>query len=300
MSAQPSKEFVLAQHRSDVGVASVLEAGTERRWLLWLAFVELGLLYAPTVAWLWHRWTISVWQHAHGLMIVPVVAYLVWRELRERKHLPARASASGFFILVPALMLHMLDAGMNTQLLAAASLYLALPGLSLLLLGAEKTKAILFPLVFLFFTLPIPLVLTEPLHMILREIATAASAFVIPKLGVPVFVEGTTLHIPNGSLQVADACSGFSTLYASLAIACLVAYMCTDWRRRALVLLAAAPVAIGANIIRVILLAMTVQWFGIDVLDTAWHEISGMLTFVIALPIIFWLGAEPRPRESKS
>jgi exosortase len=269
------------------------------RWLLWLIVAELTFLYAPTVVWLWHRWTLSVWQHAHGLLIVPMVAYLVWRELGDHKQLAVSANAWGFFILAPALMLHMLDAGMHTELLSAVSLFIALPGLALLFLGSERTKSILFPLVFLFFTLPIPLVVTEPLHMMLREIATAASAYVIPKFGIPVFVEGTTLHIPRGSLQVADACSGFSTLYASLAIACLVAYMCRDWRRRVLVLLVAAPVAIAANIIRVVLLALTVDWFGIDVLDTAWHQISGMLTFAIALPVIFWLGMEPAVKEAR-
>ena len=298
MSTQLSSERMVTHQSPQIRSVSVLEVQSERRWLLWLVLVELVVLYAPTLIWLWHRWTLSVWQHAHGLLIVPVVGYLVWHELRRTQHLPTGASSSGFFVLIPALMLHMLDAGMHTQLLSAISLFVALPGLALLFLGVERTKAILFPLMFLFFTLPIPLAFTEPLHMMLREIATAATAYVIPKLGIPVFVEGTTLHIPQGSLQVADACSGFSTLYASLAIACLVAYMCTDRRRRVLVLLAAAPVAIVANIIRVVLLALTVDWFGIGVLDTAWHEISGMLTFVIALPIVFWLGAEPLPKEA--
>ncbi len=261
--------------------------------MIWIVVALAIAVYAPTVVWLWERWTLSVWHHAHGLLILPVIGYLVWRELRDLRNQRRDASAWGFAILVIALVLQVLDAGMHTQLLSAVSLFLALPGLSLLFLGTERTKAILFPLVFLFFTLPIPLVLTEPLHMFLRQIATAASAFIVPKLGIPVYVDGTTLHIPNGALQVADACSGFSTLYASLAIACLTAYMCRDWRRRILVLLVAAPVAVAANIVRVVLLVLSVHWYGIDVLNTSWHTISGLLTFAIALPIIFWFGNEP-------
>ncbi len=279
--------------------SSDLQISPARRWLLWLVALEFIALFAPTALWLWERWTLSVWQHAHGILILPVALYLIWQELRHHRRLPLSTSAWGFVILVPALGLHMLDTGMHTQLMSAAALFLSLPGLSLLLLGKKRTGAILFPILFLFFTLPIPLVVTEPLHLILREIATSVSASIIPRLGIPLYLEGFTLHIPNGSLLVADACSGFSTLYAALAIACLTAYMCPSWRRRALVLLAAAPVAIAANIIRVVLLVLLVHWYGIDVLGTQWHTTSGLLTFAIALPIIFWLGHTPMRKESR-
>ena len=167
---------------------------------------------------------------------------------------------------------------------------IALPGLSLLFLGLKRTKKILFPLAFLIFTLPIPLVFTENLHLVLRKIATASTAFIIPQFGIPLITEGMTLHIPNGALQIADACSGFSTLYAAVAIACLTAYMCPDPQRRIIVLLAAAPVAIAANIVRVVLLVLLIQWKGMNILGTSWHPISGLFTFALALPVIFWLG----------
>lgn len=250
-------------------------------------------LFAPTVAWLWERWTLSVWHHAHGLLILVVVAYLVREELIRHRGLSADSSAWGFLLLVPALGLHALDSGMHTQLLSAAALILAFPGLSLLFLGVPRTRAILYPLLFLFFTLPIPLALTESLHLALRKIATASTAAIIPQLGIPLYVEGTVLHIPNGILQVADACSGFSTLYAAVAVACLVAYTCPDSRRRAIVLLAAVPLAIGANIIRVVLLVLLVNWQGVGILGTSLHTISGLFTFVLTLPVIFWLGQVP-------
>lgn len=264
------------------------------RWSLWLVPLLMTALFAPTLGWLWERWTMSVWQHAHGLLIIPLVIYLIRQDLKQHRHHPVTANAWGFLILVPALLLHALDTGMHTQLLSAAALFLALPGLSLLFLGTERTKAILFPLIFLFFTLPIPLAFTEALHLLLRKITTLGTAFVIPYLGIPLYVEGTTLHTPHGVLLVADACSGFSTLYASIAIACLVAYYCPDPRRRLLVLLLAAPIAIAANIIRVILLVLLVAWQGTEILGTSWHTISGLFTFALALPLIFWLGRAPQ------
>src|SRR5688572_6635053 len=144
-------------------VADTRVAGRSRlteRWqrvVLALAACELIVLYAPTLLWLWERWTLSVWHHAHGLLIPPVVGYFVYHELRRHAHLPRSASAWGFAIVVPALALHALDAGMHTELLSAVSLVLLLPGLSLLSLGAVRTRAILIPLVFLAFALPIPL-----------------------------------------------------------------------------------------------------------------------------------------------
>ncbi|HTV02910.1 MAG TPA: archaeosortase/exosortase family protein, partial [Luteitalea sp.] len=81
--------------------------------------------------------------------------------------------------------------------------------------------------------------------------------------------------------------------------ACLTAYFCpVPWRRVA-VLLASAPIAIGANILRVSLLVALVRWYGSPVLETSAHELSGILTFLLALPLIFWIGSPPpRPKDA--
>lgn len=276
----------------DVTSAAIPDGGARSRAWVWALLLLVVAVYAPTAWWLWGRWTMSVWQHAHGLLIPPVVAYFVWVELRDRRHLPPGASAWGFLFLVPALALHALDAGLGTQLLSAISIVIAAPGLALLLLGAERTKAIAFPLAFLAFMLPIPLAVTSQFHLFLRHIATRATTFLLPWLGVPVFTEGLSLHLPNGTIFIADACSGFSTLYASLAVACLTAYSCRSWARRLLVLTTAVPIAIAANALRTALLGVMAYYWGFWTLDTWLHPASGMLTFVLALPLIFWLGQE--------
>jgi exosortase len=269
-----------------------------RDWLvLSLVACSLVLLYAPTVRWLFERWTMSVWHNGHGVLIPPLVAYYAYHELRDVRHLPASASARGFVLLGAALVLHVFDTGMHTQLLSALSIVIALPGLSLLFLGRERTRRILVPLAFLVFMLPIPLGLTERINLSLRELATNAAVFLLPRFGVPVYAEETTLHMPNSALIVADACSGFSTLYAAIAIACLAAYTTFGWRRRALLLALAVPLAIGANILRVTLLGLLVYWRGIDVLETWIHSASGVLTFALALPPLFWL-ASRQPSEA--
>ena len=270
---------------------------TRHHWALWLVAILLLLLFAPTMLWLWGRWTMSIWHNGHGIIIVLVVGYLVWVELRKQRDLPISSNPWGFAILIPALVLHILDTSMHSQLLSAFALFLSLPGLSLLFLGTERTKAIIFPLCTLYLTLPIPLFLTESIHLALRHIAADSVAWLLPFFGVPVFATGTLLEIPNGSLLVADACSGFSTLYATITVAILTAYLCPVVHRKILVLLIAIPLAIGVNIVRVLLLTLLVHWVGLDVLKTSAHEISGLLTFAVALPVIFWLGRSPATAE---
>jgi len=275
----------------------VAENESQHRWLLWLVALLLSLVYAPTLLWLLERWTKSVWHNGHGLLIMLVVVYLIWKELKILRDLPRSSSSLGFLILVPALMLYILDMGIYSQLLAAAALILSLPGLSLIFLGWKRTLIILFPMLALFLTLPIPLAFTESIHLALRFIATDAVSWLLPFFGVPVFTTGTLLEIPNGSLQVADACSGFSTLYATVTVAVLTAYFCNSNTRRIAVLLVAVPLAIGVNIVRVLMLTLLVHWVGLDVLKTSAHEISGLLTFVVALPVVFWLGRDQEAAE---
>ncbi|QTA79113.1 Exosortase [Desulfonema limicola] len=272
---------------------SILNHKFKKSWLSWLLLMLIIAVYAPTVLWLFDRWTMSVWHNGHSILIAPLVVYLIWNELKKHRSLPVIADGLGFFILIPALIIHILDTGIHSMLLSAFSLFLALPGLSLLFIGRERSKAIIFPLIMFFLTLPIPLFLTESIHLILRQVSTYGTVFMLRFFGIPVFVQGTTLEIPNGVLQVAYACSGFSTLYASVTIAFLVAYFCPDKQRRILVLIIAAPLAIGVNIIRIFLLCLMVYWMGVDILKTSLHEISGLLTFVIAIPLIFLIGQPP-------
>jgi len=276
------------------------EGASSRGFLPWLLAVLFLLVYGPTLMWLWHRWTMSIWYNGHGILITLVVAYLVREELKRFQGRPRDASPWGFALVVPALLLHMLDTGIHSQLLSAFSLVLGLPGLSLLLLGVERTRAILFPLLVLFLTLPIPLVFTESIHLFLRHVSTAGAAWLLPSLGIPVFASGTLLETPNGSLMVADACSGFSTLYATVTVAVLTAYATRSRWRKVAVLALAVPLAIAVNVVRVVVLTVLVDHYGLDVLHTSAHELSGMATFAVALPLIFWLGYEPRQRGEEA
>ncbi len=301
MASQPASEVVISAPATAAGLAvqgggRVVERAASPALVAGIV-VLLALVYGPTAAWLVDRWTMSIWHNAHGALVLPVACWLMWQELKPTWRLGPASSAAGWFFVVPALLLHILDQGMQTQLLSAVSFVLLLPGLSLLFLGAARTRRIAFPLLFVALMLPIPLAVTERLHLVLRQIAAHACEVLVPMLGIPVMRVETTLHTPNASLLVADACSGFSTLYAAGAVALLTMYLSASNVRRALVGILFAPIAIVVNVVRVALLVVLVYWQGTDVLATSLHELSGIVTFLIALPVIFWIGGPARPIE---
>ena len=109
------------------------------------------------------------------------------------------------------------------------------------------------------------------------------------------------IDLANAVVEIADACSGFSTLYASMAFAFLLAYFSSSTKRRVMVLLLAAPIAVASNVARMVLLLTLVLWRGPEVLDTFIHPLSGMLTFAVALPVLLWIGgndAKKPPRDA--
>ena len=99
---------------------------------------------------------------------------------------PPAPSAWGYAFAVPALLLLVLDAAIGFELLSALSLLLLLPGASLLLLGRERTRAIWFPLLFLAFAIPVPLVVAEATiryHAPARYDDTVRVSTVLTRLG---------------------------------------------------------------------------------------------------------------------
>ncbi len=255
--------------------------------LFWL--VPFGAVFAPTVAFLFDRWTRSVWDNGHGMFVPAIVGYLAWDHFRRRPLGTPRPSALGFLFLVPGLAAVVLDSAIHTELLAAGGLVLCLPGLALLLLGTAHTAALGFPLLLTAFMLPIPAVFVSQVHLVMRYASAVASGWTVRLLGIPVIRDGTTLLIPRGFVEVSDACSGFSTLYASVTLSLILAYLTPSWRRRLLLLAAAPLLALVCNAIRVSILVLLAHFFGFDLLETSLHELSGMVSFFVALVGLFAL-----------
>ncbi len=253
----------------------------------WLWLVPFALAFAPTGAWLLDRGTSSAFSEVHTVFMPFVLAYLAREQLKQDSDPSPRASALGFVFLVPALLLLALDAAIKTQMLSVIALVIALPGISLLLLGARRTRELVFPLALAIFIVPIPTGMLAPIYSVLRPLAAIGTSWVVPLLGVPIARVGTVLSVPGLTVEVADNCGGWSTLQAAMITALVLAHFSQSRRRRLALLLGAIPLALFCNILRVSALVLLAQRYGSDLLDTTLHPASGVILFGVVIAALF-------------
>jgi exosortase/archaeosortase family protein len=123
----------------------------------------------------------------------------------------------------------------------------------------------------------------------LQKIAAMSSEFVLQTIGFPTYREGVVLHVKDQSLEVAKACSGLSMLLTFVALSTAVAIIVKrPWLDRVLLLVAAVPVAVIANVIRISFTGMLYSWGGRELGDKVFHDFAGWMMMPIAL-IILWL-----------
>jgi exosortase len=248
--------------------------------------------FAPTLQWMYREWTVSIWVNDHGLFVPFVMAWLAHKKLRDHAGDAEESSAWGFLPLTAGLALSVLDANAQSRYLAALGLLLALPGLSLLLLGRRRTWAIRTPLLLGVLLLPVPFSLVAPLG--LRTFTAGSVLQLLHLLGLSALREGTLIHMPPAhNFVVADACSGANTLWAALAMALVLAVTNPSTWRRVALLIFAPLLAISANLLRVTLLVLLTRWLGTELLDTPIHEATGGATFLGVLGPL-WLVAYSR------
>ncbi len=251
------------------------------------ALLLMAVVFVPISRWLYAEWTISVWQNAHGIFIPVLMVYLMHGILKRDTDETDAASPWGFAFLVPGLLLIVADAGIRTQYLSAVGLVLCLPGLALLMFGARRARKLALPLFIGVFMIPIPA--TAATHLVLKRITAAAVEPLLAEMGIPVVREGTILVLPNATFVVADACSGFSALYAGVGVSLLLAVYARSHVRKVLLLLAAWPLAILSNVARVLFLVAASNHSGLWLLDSPLHTASGIATFWAVLGGLFLL-----------
>jgi exosortase A len=121
------------------------------------------------------------------------------------------------------------------------------------LLGNAASKVIAFPLLFLFFALPVG----DFLMPRLMEWTADFTVIALRSSGVPVYREGQNFIIPSGSWSVVEACSGIRYLIASLTVGTLYAYLTYHSLKRRLIFVAISIIVpIVANWLRAYLIVM--------------------------------------------
>ena len=252
----------------------------------------LAAIYYPTASWMGIRWFKADSYYSHGPLIPLVSGVLLWLKRRELAETRISSSRLGLFILSAGLLLHILSALMLIQSISAFSLPIVIIGLVLYLFGWEVTRVVLFPLGFLFFMAPAPMQLVAATTLKMKLFAAHIATIAVQLLDIPLVREGSTVHLSNTTLVVGDPCSGLRSLISLTALGVLYAYFAkTSYPKRIALVLASIPIAIIANIIRVIGVIVVANFYGNRIVtDGLLHDAFGFSVFVIALAGLILVG----------
>ncbi len=260
-------------------------------WALGVSAIAVVVL-APSLLYMGARFTASIWQNGHGLLVPFAMVWAARRSL-ETGPVPAIASSlGGLPLLGLAFGLQVLSLRSDESLLGAIAVVITVPALCWVLMGAAMTRRLAGPLALGCFLIPIGY--ESAVHPYLQEWTATASTVVLQSFGTTVLQTGNELTLRHGVFVVNQACSGFSTLYASAALAAFLALVAPKGRRL-WVLLAAVPLALTTNVVRVISLIGLAK-IDPQILETWAHKGTGVAAFLVSLLGLSWLaGSFRRP-----
>ncbi len=221
----------------------------------------------------------------HGLLLFPVALYLIWRRGRAADAAPQHGL--GLTLLAGAVVLRYLS-GLAAELFTMRlSLMLAAAGLVVYARGLRQLRQWWLPGLLLLLSIPLPVVLLGTLAFPLQLEASRLGATLLEWRHVPVLLAGNVIRLPGRSLFVTEACSGLRSLTALLALGLLIGglWLRKPWTRIVLVV-AAIPVAMALNAIRVFLTGFLVYFVSPSLADGLMHYTQGWTLFVVAFAIL--------------
>jgi EpsI family protein len=238
-------------------------------------------------------------EYAHGPLILAVSVALAWRERARLRELAGSGDAAwGSVLVVVGLLFWLLGRTQALMPIEAGSLVPLAAGAVLLAWGREGLRRLAFPLLFLAFYVPLPGFLLEFATAPLKEMVSAAVAWLLGVAGYAVERSGVVLAVEGREMLVADACSGLNSIVSLFALALLYAYLRQASRARTALLVAAiVPIAVAANILRVLALVLVTVHYGPVAAEGVLHDVLGLSVFVVALLLLIALdrlGRKPR------
>ncbi len=162
--------------------------------------------------------------------------------------------------------------------------------------GGQVVRRCAFPLAFLAMAIPLPYSLSMTANAALREFVAEQAVDFGAGIGLDAAIEHGAIIIGPYVLAIENACTGANSTLSLVAISVLYAY----WVRSRSILSAgviaalAIPIAMAANIGRVVGLMALVDWRGSSVLSTFLHPLSGFVSFTIAVGLLLALDHSAR------
>ena len=256
-------------------------------WVVGLFFLALLYVYHATVLSMVAIWARSE-TFAHGFLILPISLWLIyirWDEIAPVRPQP-NLLLSAF--LLPVGLVWLVAAVVDVQVLQQLALVAMVIVGTWSVLGIRLGRMLAFPLLFLFFAVPMGEGLIAPM----MEYTATSTVWLIEMTGIPVYREGLHFTLPSGRWSVVEACSGVRYIIASVTVGTLYAYLTyrSIWRR-ALFILVSAIVPVFANSARAYIIVMLGHLSDMSIATGADHLVYGWVFFGLVVFLLFWLGS---------
>jgi exosortase len=263
-------------------------------------------IFGPILYYMVLHWS-AVDDYSHGFLVAPLAIYFAWERRLDLQRATIRPSWWGAIPLALgslALMIGRLGVELTAM---RVSFVLTLIGLQILLLGREVFRILMFPMLFLFFMVPLPQSLVNVVAFPLQLIAADFAVETLHLLHIPALREGNIIHLADTQLFVAEACAGLRSLMALGALAVVFAYF---FRKnpieRVIIVASAIPIAIFVNAFRVALTGYLAHRMGSAAAQGLIHQTEGVFTFGLAFGLllveawllsVFWPSSWQRSRK---
>ena len=260
---------------------------------IWVQMGLLGVLIAIIYSDILWRLALQ-WSHddnySHGFLVPGLSALVIWL---NRARLAKVSMAPSWFglVLVAGSLVVLIVGTLGVELfLSRTSLVLLLAGLVIYFLGWGFFRAVLFPWAALFLMVPIPAIIFNQIAFPLQLLASRIATALLELTGVPVLREGNVIQLANTTLEVVEACSGIRSLISLGTLAIFYGYFLEPrpWRR-VILALAAVPIAVAANALRVMGTGLLGYYWDPSKAEGFFHTFQGWVLFVLSLAMLFGL-----------
>jgi exosortase len=257
----------------------------------WLPYAIIATLlcvlyYRVAIKLVYDWYTIP--DYSHGFLVPLFAIFLVWDKRKALSATPVKQSWSGIILVVFALAVLILGVYGVDLFTARMSFVMLLTGLIWTFLGWAMVRALLFPLLVLVLAIPFPVIVFNQITFPLQLLASRIASDVLPWLGVPTLHEGNVIELPIMKLEVAEACSGIRSLMSLFTLAVFYGYFLEKTTsRRVILALASIPIAVTANVVRIVGTGLCVQYWDPSKALGFFHEFSGWVMFVVSLACLY-------------
>lgn len=234
-------------------------------------------------------------QYTHLLLILPISAALIYLDWKSPEPF-AGLTIGSLLLVIAALVTAMVrwgvvplpsDVGLSLNMLALVAWWI---GAFILCFGTRASRHALFPLCFLFWMVPFPDFVLNPVVSLLQQGSAAAAHLLFAAAGVPVAQRGMLIHIPGLTVEVARECSSIrSSLMLVVTTMVLAQLLLRSPWRKVLVIAVAIPLSIAKNGLRIFVIAMLATRVDRSFLTGRLHRQGGIIFFLIALAVVFLL-----------